>query len=165
MSNWIEEEGEKTRREHQAKEAREYLISMSNYWAELSDQIKNDIAVINKDPNWHHLFGEDVEIQKIDFGGIRLRKPSFPAAFTIDITNGGDAITIKTLYKLDNDHDYDEDEETLTVESERGHIIVRNRSGDSFLIPEKASQYILQRLVRAKDDSRKFFDEHPYLNK
>lgn len=165
MSNWIENEGEKTRREHEARVDKEYLISMSNHWAALRDQIKADVEAINKDSNWQHLFGEKITTQQIDVGGLRLRKASFPAAFTVDITNGGDEIKIRTLYKLDTDHEYEEDEETLTVESERGHIIVKNRKGDSFLVPEKASEYILRGLIRAKNDSRTFFDKYPHLGR
>lgn len=165
MNDWIKEEGEKTRKARQVADDKEYLIQLSNYWAVLRDQITKDVEAINANADWQHLFNEQISIENIEFGGLRLKKASFPAAFGIDITNGGDELLVKSYYKLDNDHSFENNETTLKVEVERGHVVVKLNNKESFLVPEQASQYILSLIVRAKDDSVKFFAERPYLNR
>lgn len=165
MSDWIDDEAENIRREREATKDKEYLISMSNYWAVLRSQIEQDVSAINSNAEWHDLFREIVKIENIDFGGLRVKKSSYPGAFRIDLTNGGDVITLNGYYKLDNDHEYENFEVKFYVELERGHITLKDDKGETFIVPEQASQRILQVVLRAKNDSVKFFADRPWMNR
>ena len=165
MSDWITDEADRLRRDREAATDKEYLVSVSNYWAVLRSQIEQDVKAINENPEWNNILREETKIENIDFGGLRLKRSSFPGAFTVDVTNGGNEITIKSHYKLDRDHSYVANNNILSVEVDRGHVVLRSKKGDCFIVPEQASQYILETLVRAKDDSVQYFKDHPHLGR
>ena len=161
MDNWINEEAEKNRREQTAAEAQEYVISMSTYWTVLRSQIEQDIKAINANAEWHGLFNEDIGVEKIQLDGLLIKKTSFPGAFNIEVTNGDKEVTVKSFYKLDRDHSFEHQEAKLIVETERGQVLLKANNQESFLVPEQASHYILRSVMRAKDDSLRFFAEQP----
>lgn len=164
-SDWISDEAERSRREREAANEKQFLISISNYWAVLRSHVEQDVKAINENSEWHDLFRESVKTENINFGGLRIKKSSFPGAFNIEVTNGGKEITIKGYYKLDNDHSYEDFEDELSVEVEGGHVTLKGVGGESFIVPEQASQRILQVVLRAKTDSAQYFAERPWIKR
>jgi hypothetical protein len=158
MNDWIKNESEKSGREITERKQKEYLISVSNYWADLRQQIERDVVEINNDPVFRQAFNESLIIEKTDNGGFRIKKTSFPAAFYVTVENGGDEIRVAVEYGLSGLSDWSESEERLRVELKGKHVCLSNYN-ESFIVPEQASQYILRTVVRAKDDSLRFFAE------
>jgi hypothetical protein len=159
MNNWIDEEGQKTHLEKEARDNKDRLIAIANFWGLLRTQLYEDVEQINSNIGFREVFKEPIEVEPTDRGGYMIKKTLFPAAFYIQVENGGDRVIVSTEYRLDDEADWDNKQEVLMVKWDGRHILVTSHT-ESFIVPKQASKYILQTVVRAKDDSVKFFATH-----
>lgn len=146
MINWIDDEAEKYRLTQNETEQKTYLIAYSNYWANLTEQLRNDVDSINTNPTWGQVLqGNPIRIVKA-VEGYKIEKTSFPAVY-ITINNEGLAIQlhIETARNPDNSTKYDEN---LEVKS-NGERIYLVKFDEAFLVPEQASKYILSPILKA----------------
>lgn len=153
--SWVKDEEIKIKERLNQQQSDEFLITYSNYWSSLINQIQSDIQEINNSEAWQKALREPIKIEEND-GGYKIKKTSFPSAFYIIIKNGGRTISVETQYKKSGVHDWESNEETLNVELEN-HQIVLKRGRDAFLVPEQAAKYILQTIVKAENDSLEVF--------
>lgn len=100
MNDWIDKESENIRKELDEQEQTAYLTDYCNFWAALIQQIKIDVGRINNDANFQSVFNEQITVSQSD-NGYRIRKPSFPAAFSITVEVRGKEVLVEIDYKLD----------------------------------------------------------------
>ncbi len=144
MSDWIEDEAEQMRLAQEKANQNDYLIAYSNYWADLTEQIKNDVQSINDNPVCQQrLDGFKIRIRK-DIDGYKIEKTSFPAVY-ITLDNTGTAIKINTEIARNVD-DSTKQRETLEVKV-NGKRVYLVKFEEAFLIPEQASKYILKPIL------------------
>jgi len=109
MSNWINDEAEKFRLIQDKTRQTEYLIAFANYWADLTEQIRNDVDAINAHPVWKEVL-QDKPIRIVKAPeGFKIEKLSFPAVY---ITLDNEGWKIKTKIEVaknpHNSTDYNE---------------------------------------------------------
>jgi hypothetical protein len=146
MSNWIDDEAEKYRLMQYKTEQKTYLITCSNYWADLTEQLRNDVDSINNNPIWKEVLqGNHIRIVKA-IDGFKIEKTKLPAVY-ITVNNEGLTIElhIEIAKNVDNSTKYDEN---LEVKS-KGERIYLVKFDEAFLIPEQASKYILSPILKA----------------
>jgi hypothetical protein len=146
MNNWIEEEAERYHREKEEQLQKEELISNSNHWIILRQQIERDVNELNNHPVWKEILGGiPVVVQNIN-DGFQIQKTTYPVVY-VTARLKDRQIEMKTEIK-DAETGDEQNEETLQVDAEGGNIVLK-KFHEVFIMPHEASRYILSPVIRA----------------
>ncbi len=150
MSDWIDREAEKFRKNVEDREYRESVINLSNYWLALRQQIGADVERINSQNSWRHLLQTPVKIEDLA-GAFYIRIAAATASAKVSVVNNADTITllIETYRQSTGDKTA---METLKVIQSGRHVILK-RMNEEFIVPEQASAHILSHVVWVLHDS------------
>lgn len=138
--DWIDKKFEARQNAEKKRQTEEYLIDYSNYWANLKEQIRQDVEKIGK------LWNVKISISNTEDGYKISKAESFPTVI-ITISNGGDNVNVRTQTAQDLEDD-DTTDESFIVISQNRRIYLKNDS-TVLLVPEQASEYILSPIVEA----------------
>ena len=146
--SWIDDEAKKHFKEEAAEEDRKRLVATSNYWEKLVRQVEHDVNKINAHPDWQKkLSGRSVTFgESLNAGGYRV---AFPGVI-VNFYNEYKKISIKREFVEDNpvlkSAGFKRDE-VLDVVASKDNVILKSRHVEGLIVPQEASQYILQVVV------------------
>lgn len=144
MSDWINKKADEYRQTKDDREYRENTVSVANYWVNLIEQLKQDIALMNAVPDWQEQLTPPIKLD-IEHEVYVIKKLHYPLVMVAMLNKGTemalDIVKQDTAYTERKSH-----KETWKVVPD-GRYTCLQRGRDKFIIPEQATEQLLKPIV------------------